>query len=61
VLASESAGSKLDKARERGIKVIDEAAFRSLLGGGPPSQTNSVAGVSREIIGAAEFRRPGGR
>lgn len=33
VLAGESAGSKLDKARALGVKVIDEAAFRELLGG----------------------------
>ena len=31
VLAGESAGSKLDKARELGIPVIDEGAFRALL------------------------------
>ena len=32
VLAGESAGSKLDKARELGIAVMDEAKFRRLLG-----------------------------
>ena len=36
VLAGESAGSKLDKARELGISIIDEAQFRRLLGKGPP-------------------------
>ena len=41
VLAGESSGSKLDKARELGIKVIDEAEFRSLLGGGPPARQRS--------------------
>lgn len=34
VLAGESAGSKLDKARELGVPVLDEAQFRKLLGGG---------------------------
>ncbi|HEY3037441.1 MAG TPA: NAD-dependent DNA ligase LigA [Pyrinomonadaceae bacterium] len=32
VVAGEEAGSKLDKAKELGVKVIDEAAFKELLG-----------------------------
>ena len=35
VLAGESPGSKLDKARELGIAILDEAQFRALLRGGP--------------------------
>lgn len=31
VLAGESAGSKLDKARELGVKILDEAEFRKML------------------------------
>jgi DNA ligase (NAD+) len=33
VLAGEEAGSKLDKAKELGVPVIDEAAFLKMLGG----------------------------
>ena len=31
VLAGESAGSKLDKAKALGIKIIDEETFKSLI------------------------------
>ena len=33
VLAGEEAGSKLDKAKELGVPVVDEAEFRKMLGG----------------------------
>jgi DNA ligase (NAD+) len=32
VVAGDEAGSKLDKAKELGVSVIDEAAFKQLLG-----------------------------
>jgi len=32
LVAGEEAGSKLDKAKELGVKVIAEAAFKELLG-----------------------------
>ena len=31
VLTGEAAGSKLDKARELGVRIIDEAEFRNML------------------------------
>jgi DNA ligase (NAD+) len=36
LLAGEAAGSKLAKAQELGVPVLDEAGFRELLSGGPP-------------------------
>jgi DNA ligase (NAD+) len=32
LVAGEDAGGKLDKAREKGVKVIDEARFRKMAG-----------------------------
>ena len=36
VVAGESAGSKLAKAQELGVPVLDAAGFRALLSGGEP-------------------------
>ena len=46
VIAGEDAGSKLDKARELGVKILDEAALRQLLGSDrnvPPRQPDPLA------------------
>ncbi|HSU46905.1 MAG TPA: NAD-dependent DNA ligase LigA [Arthrobacter sp.] len=43
VVAGESAGSKLDKAEQLGIRVLDEDGFRQLLDGGPAAVGDAAA------------------
>jgi len=43
VVAGESAGSKLDKAEQLGIRVLDEDGFRQLLDGGPAALGDGAA------------------
>lgn len=50
VVAGESAGTKLDKAEQLGIRVLDEDGFRLLLDGGPAA----VGDAAEEDADAAE-------
>jgi DNA ligase (NAD+) len=47
VVVGENAGTKAEKAEQLGLPILDEAGFRALLEGGPPSSRNTAPGVRR--------------
>ena len=54
LLAGAEAGSKLEKAKTLGVKVVDEAEFRRMLGGELPA-AESAAMQDEETQGAMEL------
>ncbi|AEE46875.1 NAD-dependent DNA ligase LigA [Cellulomonas fimi] len=54
VVVGENAGSKETKARELGLRILDEAGFEALLAGGPAAVADGAAGD-----GAADRPAPG--
>ena len=58
VVAGESAGSKLDKAEQLGIRVLDEDGFRLLLDGGPAAvgdaaEEGAAEPAAQDVVEAA--------
>jgi DNA ligase (NAD+) len=56
LVAGESAGTKLDKAEQLGVPVLDEDGFRKLLAGGPAALEGGAEGVAEEAVGAEEIQ-----
>jgi DNA ligase (NAD+) len=48
VVAGENAGTKLDKAEQLGVPVLDEDGFRQLLAGGPAALADAADGAAAE-------------
>ena len=51
VVIGEDAGSKADKAKQLGIKTLNEAAFKRLLGRGSKKATKKVAKPCQHSLG----------
>jgi DNA ligase (NAD+) len=53
VVAGENAGTKLDKAEQLGVPVLDEDGFRQLLAGGPAALEDGADSAEPADTGAA--------
>ena len=58
LVAGESAGTKLDKAEQLGVPVLDEDGFRELLANGPAKATGGESASAADDAGAAPESGP---
>jgi DNA ligase (NAD+) len=62
VVVGENAGSKADKARDLGLKILDENGFRDLIGSGEPAtDSDGDASGSKKATGGTDDGKMSGR